>query len=153
MIRSPQMVAVINFPNFPFCQIPAVFVGVVGSDCRMYTKVVLHKQTSLRYRIQRLFRRQRGSAARSKPNLDQNRRAAPENVGFDINVSRPSHSLITSDLFVQSQSARTTANLQTTRTSPKFLHDFNSLWLKRVSRVRVVNNHLQEHLRCLIAAE
>lgn len=95
-----------------FFQIAVMFAGVVGSGCRMHTKVVLHKQTSLRYRIQRWFRRRRGSAARSKQNLQQNRRAAPKDVCFHINVNRTSPLLVVSGLFVQKQSARTTADFQ-----------------------------------------
>lgn len=94
------------------CQIPAMFAGVVGSGCRMHTKVVLHKQTSLRYRIQRWFRRRRGSAARSKQNLQQNRPTAPEDVCYHTNVNRTSLLLVVSGLFVQNQSARTTADFQ-----------------------------------------
>lgn len=104
-----------------FFRIPVMFAGVVGSGCRMHTKVVLHKQTSLRYRIQRWFRRRRGSAARSKQNLQQNRRDAPEDVCFHINDNRTSPLLVVSGFFVQNQSARTTADFQ------------NHTWLQNLS--------------------
>lgn len=83
-----------------FFQKPFMFVGVAGSNCRMYTKVVLHKQTSLRYRIQRLFRQPRGSAGRSRQNRSRDRWTTPEKVGLHANDGRSSSSPITSGLFM-----------------------------------------------------
>lgn len=112
-----------------------MFSGVVGSGCRMHTKVVLHKQTSLRYRIQRWFR---GSAARSKQNLQQNRRAAPEDACFHTNVDRTSPLHVVSGLFVQNQSARTSSR---TTPGPQFFHNRDPFWgLKSVSCVVVVGD-------------
>lgn len=76
---------------------PSMFVGVAGRNCRMYTKVVLHKQTSLRYRIQRWFRQRRGSAARSEQNLHQNRGTTPEPQRSHRDAARSSPSLIASE--------------------------------------------------------